>query len=211
MIGPPGVGKGTQASMLKDRFGLVHLASGDIFRAELNEQTELGLLAKSYIDRGELVPDEVTIDMMAKYLLLPAARECGFLLDGFPRTITQAEALDRLLETMDMGLQRVFVLEVDDDVVVDRLSGRISCPKCKAVYHKITSPPKVENVCDRCGEGLVVRTDDRPDTVRERMKVFHESTAPVIDYYAQRNAIRRIDASQCPEKVFKAILSEMAE
>lgn len=210
LIGPPGVGKGTQAGRLQAASGAVPLASGDIFRHELKDETELGRLAKSFIDRGELVPDEVTIEMMADRLKSDKIRECGFILDGFPRTVPQAEALDRLLDELHLPLHVVVALDVPDDVVVGRISGRRSCPNCREIFHMESRPPKVENVCDRCGSGLVVRTDDRPETIRERLRVFHENTEPVEAYYENKDLLRRIDGTASPDAVYQSILDALS-
>lgn len=210
LIGPPGVGKGTQAAKLQKRTGAVPLASGDIFRAELKNETELGKLAKSYIDRGELVPDEVTIRMMAERLRSDKIRECGFILDGFPRTVAQAEALDRLLDEMDLPLRVIVALDVPDDIVVDRIGGRRTCPSCGEIFHIANKPPRVENVCDKCGSGLVVRTDDRPETIRERLRVFHENTEPVELYYQNKGLLRRIDGTASPDEVYQSILDALS-
>lgn len=210
LIGPPGVGKGTQATLLQGKFGAVPLASGDIFRAEIKNQTELGRLAKSYTDRGELVPDEVTIRMMGAKLQCQTIRDCGFILDGFPRTVAQAKALENLLAEMGLPLDAVVALVVDDDIVVHRLSGRRTCPSCGAIYHTENKPPLVENVCDKCGSGLVVRADDSPDTIRERLRVFHESTEPVEAWYANKGLLRRIEGSASRDDVFASILAALA-
>jgi adenylate kinase len=206
LIGPPGVGKGTQASMLEQRLGAKVLSSGVIFRSEIEAETDLGRLAKSYIDRGELVPNGITIEMMAKRLRTDEARKSGFVLDGFPRTIRQAEALDQLLFDMDITMDRVISLEVDDEVVVKRLTGRIGCTKCGEIYHSANKPPKREGFCDKCDSVLVIREDDRPETIRERLRVFRESTAPVVDYYDRVGALRRVDAGHDPETVYEDIV-----
>ncbi len=206
LIGPPGVGKGTQAAMLEQRLGAKVLSSGVIFRSEIEAETDLGRLAKSYIDRGELVPNGITIEMMAKRLRTDEARKSGFVLDGFPRTIRQAEALDQLLFDMDITMDRVISLEVDDEVVVKRLAGRIGCTKCGEIYHSGNKPPKREGFCDKCDSVLVTREDDRPETIRERLRVFRESTAPVVDYYDRVGALRRVDAGHDPEAVYQDII-----
>jgi adenylate kinase len=209
LIGPPGVGKGTQAARLHERTGAVPLASGDIFRAELKKDSDLGKLAKSYMERGELVPDEVTIGIMECRLLDPEVRRCGFILDGFPRTVPQAEALDRLLERLDLTLSRAIALEVDDEVVIERLAGRRVCPKCGATFHVRTNPPQQEGICDRCGETLETRPDDREETIRERLRVFHENTEPVETYYQDKGLLRSLDGSASPDDVFASILNAL--
>lgn len=207
LIGPPGVGKGTQAELLEQRLGLKALSSGAIFRSELEAETELGLLAKGYMERGELVPDEVTIAMMARRIDSAQCREMGFLLDGYPRTIPQAAALHRLLQELGMPLDQVVSLEVPDEVVVARLGGRLYCPLCGATFHRDTLPPKVEGVCDKCGAELAVRQDDQPETIRQRLETFHQTTAAVIDFYEQRGLLRHVDASGEPELVYEAIVA----
>lgn len=208
LIGPPGVGKGTQATLLEERTGAKTLSSGVIFRAEIDAETDLGRLAKSYIDHGQLVPNGVTIQMMAKRIRSDEVRRRGFILDGFPRTIRQAEELTEILEEMDMHVDRVISLEVDDDVVVKRLSGRIGCTKCGEIYHSVTKPPKREGLCDKCNSPLIVREDDKPETIRERLRVFRESTAPVVDFYEKRGELRRVDAHMTPEQVYAEIIRE---
>lgn len=210
LIGPPGVGKGTQAARLQAKFGARPLASGDIFRAEIRNQTELGQLAKCYIERGELVPDEVTIQMMEAHFRSDQVRECGFILDGFPRTVAQAVALDALLERLSLPIDRVVALKVDDDVVVDRIGGRLSCPNCGEIYHEKTKPPKVDHVCDKCNSGLVVRADDRPETIRERLRVFHENTEPVESYYERKGLMLCVDGGGDPDDVYRYILDGLS-
>lgn len=206
LIGPPGVGKGTQAQLLEQRNEIKPLSSGNIFRSEIEAETDLGRLAKSYIERGELVPNGVTIEMMAKRIRSEEVRRRGFVLDGFPRTVRQAEALDKMLDEMDMGIDKVVSLEVDDEVVVSRLSGRMSCSKCGEIYHTDGKPPKREGLCDKCNGPLFFRSDDKPETIRERLKVFHDNTAPVIEYYRGRECLLHIDAGGEPEHVYQAIM-----
>jgi len=207
LIGPPGVGKGTQAAFLEQRLGMKPLSSGVIFRSEMEAETDLGRLAKRYIDHGELVPNGVTIEMMAKRIRTDEVRKHGFILDGFPRTVRQAEALDEMLVDMSMDVDEVVFIEVDDDVVVRRLSGRMGCTKCGEIYHNHTKPPKREGLCDKCNGPLFVRTDDQPDTIRDRLKVFHENTLPVIDYYAAKGKLLRVDGSKEPEAVYEQIVA----
>ncbi|MBX7131606.1 MAG: adenylate kinase [Fimbriimonadaceae bacterium] len=206
LIGPPGVGKGTQAALLEQRLGLKPLSSGVIFRSEIEAETDLGRLAKRYIDHGELVPNGVTIEMMAKRIRTDEVRKHGFILDGFPRTVRQAEALDEMLADMGMDIDEVVSIEVNDDLVVGRLSGRMGCTKCGEIYHAQTKPPKREGLCDKCNGPLFVRTDDQPETIRERLKIFHENTRPVIEYYAAKGKLLRIDGSNEPEQVYSAIV-----
>lgn len=206
LIGPPGVGKGTQAALLEERLGLRQLSSGVIFRAEIEAETDLGRLAQSYIDRGELVPNGITIEMMAKRIRSDEVRKRGFMLDGFPRTIRQAEALDKMLEEMQMPIDEVVSIEVEDEVVVQRLSGRMGCTRCGEIYHMESKPPKREELCDKCNSPLFVRTDDQPDTIRERLRVFRENTQPVIEHYEAKGLLLKVDGSQEPESVYAAII-----
>jgi adenylate kinase len=207
LIGPPGVGKGTMSALLKERLGLRTLSSGEIFRHEIEMQTDLGRMAKRYIDHGELVPNGVTIEMMSKQLHDPAIKLSGFVLDGFPRTVKQAEALDEVLFELEQGLDKVVSLEVPQEVIVQRLTGRIGCTKCGEIYHSKNKPPKREGVCDRCNSPLFVREDDRPETIRERIRIFWDTTAPVIEYYAKTSTLQRVDASHGPESTYTAICS----
>ena len=205
LIGPPGVGKGTQAAFLEERLGARQLSSGMIFRSEIEAETDLGQLAKSYIDRGELVPNGVTIQMMVKRLRSDDVRRNGFILDGFPRTVRQAEALTEELEKEDILLHGVVSLEIDSDMVVQRLSGRLGCTKCGEIYHSVNKPPKREGNCDKCNSPLIVREDDKPETIRERLRIFNESTKPVLDYYEGLGQLIRINADQNPDAVFAEI------
>lgn len=211
LIGPPGVGKGTQSALLHERLGAKVLSSGDIFRKEIEAETDLGRLAQSYIKRGELVPNGVTIEMMAKRLRDDETRRKGFVLDGFPRTIRQAEALDELLQEMDQPLDKVVSLEVPDDVVVKRLSGRMGCTKCGEIYHSTTKPPKREGLCDKCNGPVVVRSDDLPETIRERLRIFHEQTRPVVDYYDSKGILHRVNGCQDPEATYRDVCGVQAD
>lgn len=206
LIGPPGVGKGTQASLLEQRLGLIPLSSGMIFRAEIDAQTDLGRLAQRYIQHGELVPNGVTIEMMAKRIGSSDVRKHGFILDGFPRTVRQAQALEEILAELEMPVDVAIALEVDDEVVVQRLSGRIGCTKCGEIYHASSKPPKREGLCDKCNSPLVVREDDQPETIRERLRVFRENTAPVIGFYEQKGLLRRVRADREPEAIYAEIV-----
>ncbi len=206
LIGPPGVGKGTQAALIEERLGAKTLSSGVIFRQEIEAETDLGRLAKSYIDHGQLVPNGVTIEMMSKRLRSDEIRRRGFVLDGFPRTMRQAEALTELLEEMEVKVDRVVSLEVDDDVVIKRLAGRMGCTKCGEIYHEGTKPPKREGLCDKCNSPLLIRDDDKPETIRERLRVFRENTKPVVDYYEAAGMLKRVDAGGAPETVYRDIV-----
>jgi adenylate kinase len=206
LVGPPGVGKGTQAALLEERIGAKQLSSGNIFREELAADTELGKLAKTYMEKGELVPDEVTIGMMGKHLKAVEEAGTGFILDGFPRTVAQAQALDKLLKELGIRLDKVVSLELGDDQVVERLSARIGCSQCGEIYNKRNKPPKVENVCDKCGAELFVRKDDQPETIRERLRVFHQTTKPVVDYYESTGRLQHVDGAEL-EPAYREIAS----
>lgn len=205
LLGPPGAGKGTQASFLVERYGVVHVSTGDILRQAREAGTPLGLLAKGYMDRGELVPDEVVVGLVRDRLAEPDVREKGFLLDGFPRTVVQAEALDRLLADLGTPLEAALNLRVDPELLTRRLTLRRSCPACGAVYHLENRPPAVAGVCDTCGGALVQRPDDAEETVRNRLAVYSRQTEPLIDYYARRGILREIDGEQSIEAVRQAI------
>jgi adenylate kinase len=206
LIGPPGVGKGTQAAMLNRQLGLVQLASGDVFRSEIASGTELGRGAKVFIDRGQLVPDDLTIGMMQARFTTQEARTSGFVLDGFPRTVAQAEALDAKLASLGIAIARVVSLEVGDEVVVERLSGRRVCEHCGEVFHIVYRPPKNFAVCDVCGNDLIVRSDDKEETVRNRLRVFHEQTAPVLAYYEKGGRLHHVDGTKPAEDVFHSVI-----
>ncbi|MDG9722441.1 MULTISPECIES: adenylate kinase [unclassified Streptomyces] len=195
LVGPPGAGKGTQATRLAETLHIPHISTGDLFRANISQQTELGKLAKSYMDAGNLVPDEVTIAMAKDRMGQPDA-EGGFLLDGFPRNVSQAEALDELLETEDMKLDAVLDLEAPEDEVVKRIAGRRVCRNNSAhVFHVTYTPPKKEGVCDVCGGELYQRDDDSEGTVRKRLEVYHTQTEPIIDYYKSQGLVVTIAAT----------------
>ncbi len=206
LIGPPGVGKGTQTALIEERLGAKPLSSGLIFRTEIEAETDLGNLAQSYIKRGELVPNGITIEMMAKRLRSEDVRRKGFVLDGFPRTIRQAEALDEMLKEMDIHIDEVVSMEIDPEVVVVRLAGRMGCTRCGEIYHAVNKPPTREGLCDKCNSPLFVREDDKPETIRERLRVFRENTAPVIDYYEKAGLLKRVDADQEQEAVYRDIV-----
>ncbi|MCS6843669.1 MAG: adenylate kinase [Caldilineales bacterium] len=195
LVGPPGAGKGTQAAMLEQALGLKQVASGDLFREHLKNQTELGLLAKSYIDRGELVPDDVTIRMVQERIAQPDCAR-GVILDGFPRTLEQAKALDEMLATRGARVALVPLLAVPDEELMERLTGRRVCKQCGANYHVRFNPPRVEGVCDACGGELYQRSDDTPETVRNRLYVYYKQTSPLIGYYFAKGLLVKINGSQ---------------
>lgn len=209
-VGPPGAGKGTQATRLVDDFGLPFIATGDILRAAVAEGTELGLKAKEYMDRGDLLPDELIVGVIMERLKQEDARD-GFILDGFPRNVAQAEALDAAMSEADRKLSSVILVEVPDEDLVDRLSGRRVCTKGGHTFHVQYDPPKHEGVCDIDGSKLVQRDDDVPDTIRHRLGVYHEQTAPVVDFYDRGSGIlRRVDGTRDPDEVYRHIRALIA-
>jgi adenylate kinase len=210
LLGPPGAGKGTQAERLRGDFGLVHISTGDMLRAQVAEGTDLGVRAKAYMDRGELVPDRVIVDMITDRIAQDDARD-GFLLDGFPRTEAQAEALEQALAEAGRTLTAAVLVEVPDDEVVRRLAGRRVCVKYPAhIYHVEFDPPKHEGVCDQDGARLIQRDDDAEETVRKRLQVYHTQTAPLIDYYTQRGLLRRFDGQRSVEELGDRIRATLA-
>ena len=207
LLGPPGAGKGTQCKRIIDRFGLVHMSSGDILRAERTAGTDLGKTAQSYMDTGGLVPDDVIIGMMIGAIKKAPA---GYVLDGFPRTIVQGRELDRALSAVGEKIDAIVNLQIADEVVAGRTTGRRSCPKCGAVYHIDNLKPKAEGICDKDSEALVQRKDDKPDVVAHRLKTYHEQTAAVIGYYQSvGNLIINIDAGQSIEDVTESVIAEL--
>jgi len=208
LMGPPGAGKGTQAEMLIEHFRIPHISTGDMFRAAIKEQTPLGLKAKEYMDAGALVPDEVTIGIVADRL---AQADCsnGFLLDGFPRTAAQADALAKILSDLNMGLDGVINIEVDDAILLERLTGRRVCKQCAATFHTVFNPPQTQGVCDRCGGELYQRNDDNLETAQNRLKVYNEQTEPLIAYYSEQGLLKRIQGDQDIEQVFRDILDAL--
>ncbi|MGE4286255.1 MAG: adenylate kinase [Phycisphaerae bacterium] len=209
LVGPPGSGKGTQCKRLADRFSLAHLSSGDIFRAEIRNSTELGAKVKAFIERGDLVPDELVIDMMKGAV---AEKNYNCILDGFPRTLSQAEQLDIALNADNKKIALVIELTVDDNVVADRISRRRVCPSCGAVYHLETIVPAVEGKCDQCGANIIHRDDDRQEVVLDRLKTYHSQTSPIIGYYRNSDTtFRTVDASLPIDEITEAISREIEE
>jgi adenylate kinase len=205
LLGAPGAGKGTQATLLVEELGLVHVSSGDLFRENLGKKTELGILAKSYMDKGELVPDEVTIKMVIDRLARPDCVK-GVILDGFPRTLAQAQALDKALSEQGNEISLVPYIHVSEDLLLRRLAGRWTCKQCKAVYHEIYSPPKVAGVCDACGGELYQRPDDTPETQKNRIDVYMRQTQPLIEYYQSAGLLAQVDGEGDVESVQSALL-----
>ena len=210
MLGAPGAGKGTQAARVAERFRIPHISTGDIFRANIKNGTELGKKAKSYMDAGELVPDELVCDLVADRIAQPDCGE-GFILDGFPRTIPQAEALDEAVRKAGTPIDFAIDIEVPDEHIISRMGGRRACVSCGATYHVVYNPPKKEDVCDRCGGKLVLRDDDRPETVKNRLDVYHAQTQPLIDYYKDKKVLVTVDGTQSMDDVFSAILEKLGE
>lgn len=205
LLGPPGAGKGTQAVMLSQKLGIPHVASGDLFRDHLKRQTDLGQLAKIYMDRGELVPDDVTVGMVKERLAQP---DCagGVILDGFPRTVPQADALGRAMAEQGKAITCVPCINVRDDVLLERLTARWTCRNCQAIYNVLAKPPRQAGVCDACGGELYQRADDTPETQRRRIAVYNEQTAPLIAYYRERGLLADIDGEQGIEAVQEALV-----
>jgi len=203
-LGPPGAGKGTQAKKIVEKFGIPQISTGDMLREAVKEGTELGKKAKEYMDKGALVPDEVVIGIVKERLARPDCDK-GFILDGFPRTIPQAEALDRVVEELGKTINYVIALEVDDDELIERLSGRRTCKSCGAMFHVKFNRPAKEGVCDKCGGELYQRDDDREETIKNRLKTYKEQTAPLIDYYRSRGNFHAIQASGDIDEIFSRI------
>lgn len=204
MLGAPGAGKGTQAKMIADKYGVPHISTGDIFRANIKNGTELGMEAKKYMDQGLLVPDELTVRILLDRV---AQDDCknGYVLDGFPRTIPQAEVLDSELTKLGDYIDYAINVDVPDENIVKRMSGRRACLTCGTTYHIEHVPPKKEGICDVCGSELVLRDDDKPETVKNRLNVYHEQTQPLIDFYTEKGVLKTVDGTVPMEEVFAAI------
>ena len=210
MLGAPGAGKGTQAKKIADKYQVPHISTGDIFRANIKNGTELGMKAKTYMDQGLLVPDELVVDLVVDRL---AQEDCvnGCVLDGFPRTIPQAECLDAALAAKGEAIDYAIDVDVPDENIINRMSGRRACVACGATYHIVHIPTKVEGVCDRCGENLILRDDDKPETVKKRLDVYHAQTQPLIDYYTAKNVLRSVDGTVDMAEVFQSIVDILGE
>ena len=206
MLGAPGAGKGTQAKMISDKYAIPHISTGDIFRANIKNGTELGKQAKEYMDKGQLVPDELTVKILLDRV---AQEDCknGYVLDGFPRTIPQAEVLDKALTELGDHIDYAIDVNVPDENIIKRMSGRRACLTCGATYHIEHVPPKKEGICDACGNELVLRDDDKPETVKNRLDVYHKQTQPLIDYYTEKNILKTVDGTVDMMDVFGAITS----
>ena len=209
MLGAPGAGKGTQADIIHPKMGFAHIASGNLFRQAMDKKTELGLLAKSYMEKGTLVPDGIVIKMILQRISKPDC-STGWILEGFPRTLQQAEALDKALVEQRKGVDKAIYVEVPEEELVKRLSGRWICKKCQAPYHILTSPPEVAGKCNKCGGELYQRLDDNEQTVRKRLKVFNEMTIPILGYYREQDKLVTVNGNQGIQEVAEEILSELA-
>lgn len=205
MLGAPGAGKGTQAKKIADKYQIPHISTGDIFRANIKEGTELGKKAKSYMDQGQLVPDELTLELIMDRFQNPDCKN-GYVLDGFPRTIPQAEALTEALAKKGETIDYAINVEVPDENIINRMGGRRACLACGSTYHIVYAPTRVEGICDRCGEKLVLRDDDKPETVMNRLNVYHNQTQPLIEYYTRQGKLAEVDGTQSMEDVFNAIV-----
>ncbi len=204
MLGAPGAGKGTQAKMIASKYGIPHISTGDIFRANIKNGTELGRKAKQFMDQGLLVPDGLTVDLVTDRL---SQDDCarGYILDGFPRTIPQAEALDTALKARGEALDYAVDVDVPDENIVSRMSGRRACTGCGATYHIVHNPSQKGDVCEVCGEALALRDDDKPETVQKRLTVYHDQTQPLIDYYSAKGILKTVDGTQDMDDVFAAV------
>lgn len=205
MLGAPGAGKGTQAKKIAEKYAIPHISTGDIFRANIKGGTELGLKARTFMDQGKLVPDEITIGMLMDRIK-EADCQNGYVLDGFPRTIPQAESLTSALAAQGESIDYAVNVDVPDENIITRMSGRRACLSCGATYHIQFNPPKTEGVCDVCGSALVLRDDDKPETVKNRLAVYHEQTQPLIDYYQKAGVLEQVDGTQDLNKVFADIV-----
>ena len=210
MLGAPGAGKGTQAIKIAEKYAIPHISTGDIFRANIKNNTELGQKAKTYMDQGLLVPDELVVDLVVDRVN-QADCENGYVLDGFPRTIPQAEALDNALTAMGQAIDFAINVEVPDENIVKRMSGRRACVACGATYHIVYAPTKEENICDHCQGALILREDDKPETVQKRLNVYHEQTQPLIDYYTAKGTLVEVDGTQDINDVFGEIIQILGE
>ncbi len=210
LLGLPGAGKGTQAAYIVEEYHVPHISTGDMFRAAIKEQTDLGKEANAYMEKGDLVPDEVTNGILKERLSQADTAEQGFLLDGYPRTLNQAEALDQNLQAAGRSLDGVVYIEVDPDLLMERLTGRIICSECGASYHKLFNPPKEEGVCEACGStDFYQRDDDKPETVKRRIEVNGKQTQELLDYYADRGLVLTVDGSGTPDQVFEGVKEQL--
>ncbi len=210
MLGAPGAGKGTQAKMIADKYSVPHISTGDIFRANIKNGTELGMEAKKYMDQGQLVPDELTVKILLDRV---AQDDCqnGYVLDGFPRTIPQANVLDEALNKLGEKIDFAVNVDVPDENIIRRMGGRRACVSCGATYHIEHVPPKTEGICDRCNSELILRDDDKPETVKNRLEIYHEQTQPLIEFYEAKGVLKNVDGTVDMKDVFAAIVSILGE
>lgn len=206
MLGAPGAGKGTQAEMICEKYNLPHVSTGDIFRANIKNGTELGKEAKQYMDKGQLVPDELTVRILLDRVSKEDCKD-GYVLDGFPRTIPQAEVLDQELTKLGDKVDFAINVDVPDENIINRMGGRRACVNCGATYHVQFAPPAKENICDKCGSTLILRDDDKPETVKARLEVYHKQTQPLIEYYSKKGVLKEVDGTVSMNEVFESIVS----
>ena len=206
MLGAPGAGKGTQAEMICEKYKLPHISTGDIFRANIKNGTELGKEAKQYMDKGLLVPDELTVKILLDRVAKDDCKD-GYVLDGFPRTIPQAEVLDKELSKLNDKVDFAINVDVPDENIINRMGGRRACVNCGATYHVQFAPPAKENICDKCGNTLILRDDDKPETVKNRLDVYHKQTQPLIEYYGNKGILKEVDGTVSMNEVFESIVA----
>ncbi|EDS76459.1 adenylate kinase [Clostridium novyi A str. 4552] len=204
LLGPPGAGKGTQAKLISEKYSIPHISTGDIFRKNISEKTPLGVKAKEYMDKGQLVPDELTIDLVNDRLTHEDCKK-GFLLDGFPRTVKQAEALEKFLTENNQSLDTALLIDVPSSFILERMTGRRVCPSCGASYHIKFNPPKIEGLCDVCKKEIIQRKDDTEETVKERIEVYDRQTQPLVDFYSSKDQLFVVDGTQSIDQVFETI------
>lgn len=211
IMGPPGAGKGTQAVKIVDAYGVCHISTGDMFRAAMQQGTEMGMIAKGYVDRGELVPDEVTVEIVRERLMKQDVQDHGFLLDGFPRNLKQAQALDIILKDLAYDLDAVINIDVDGEILITRVISRRICPKCKATYNLLFNPPHVDGICDVCGIKLITRKDDTRETIANRIDIYHSQTQPLLNYYEEQNLLVNVNGTGKVDQIFQDIRSKLGE
>jgi adenylate kinase len=210
MLGAPGAGKGTQAEMICEKYNIPHVSTGDIFRANIKNGTKLGMEAKQYMDKGLLVPDELTVKILLDRVAQDDCKD-GYVLDGFPRTIPQAEVLDKALTELNDKVDYAINVDVPDENIINRMSGRRACVSCGATYHVEYAAPKKEGICDKCGAELILRNDDKPETVKNRLSVYHDQTQPLIEYYSKKGILKEVDGTKAMNEVFNSIVDILSK
>lgn len=210
MLGAPGAGKGTQAEMICEKYNIPHVSTGDIFRANIKNGTKLGMEAKQYMDKGLLVPDELTVKILLDRVAQDDCKD-GYVLDGFPRTIPQAEVLDKALTELNGKVDFAINVDVPDENIINRMSGRRACVSCGATYHVEYAAPKKEGICDKCGAELILRNDDKPETVKNRLSVYHDQTQPLIEYYSKKGILKEVDGTKAMNEVFNSIVDILSK